>query len=122
MKANQNTLNDSVGSLHGSPNLTARHATVCVVLAKVEMTGIRETGEFERFDGVNWRPVTESAPQAKALVWMNEGTRSDISNAREFARSEGYSVLTFPCDEADPLGQARVAIMSLFKGNAPSNT
>ncbi len=110
-------LNDSGEGLSRSPNTTNGQAQT-IVLAKVEMTGIRETGEFERFDGVNWRPVTESAPQAKALVWMNEGTLSDLAKARTFARSEGYSVLTFPRDEADPLGQARVEIMSQFKGEA----
>lgn len=78
-----------------------------IVLVRVTMDGVRETGKMERFDGVNWRPSVESCPKAEALVWVNEGVEEDLQKAADFAKAEGYTVRTFETAEANPLGKAR---------------
>jgi len=83
-----------------------------IVLARTDMTGLRDTGQLERRDGVNWFPKFEPCPKASALVWLNEGTEADEAQARDFAQREGYSVLIFPTSEPDPLGKARAAVLA----------
>jgi hypothetical protein len=81
-----------------------------IVLAKVEMTGLRETGKFVRRD-MNWFKEFEAAPEAKALVWLLKGNESDEIKANTYAATEGYSVLTFPISEKDPIGKAKSIMM-----------
>ena len=83
-----------------------------IVLGRVEMTGIKETGKMVRFDGYNFRPETKSTPEAKALVWLLEGREADIASAKRFAGTEGYKVFLFPCDEKDPIGAAKKLILA----------
>lgn len=75
------------------------------------MTGIREAGRMVRFDGYNYKPETEAAPQAVAMVWLNEGTREDLEAAQKFAKAEGYRVFCFPTSERDPLAVAKSNMM-----------
>lgn len=81
-----------------------------IVLARVEMTGRRDTGEFERHNG-NWYPKYVDCERAVALVWLNEGGVADIRRASEHADREGYTVLLYTTTEKDPLGKARKAIL-----------
>lgn len=83
---------------------------VCIVLARAEMTGLRETDRFERRDG-NWYPVFAPCLRPVALVWLNEGSPVDLSNAKRYATSEGYRVFTFPTSESDPLKLAKAFVM-----------
>jgi hypothetical protein len=83
-----------------------------IVLAKVEMTAIRATGRT-RFDGANYFPVFEPAPEAKACVWLNKAKQSDIAKAETFAKTEGYTVFTYS-NERDPLGRAKKDVMKAF--------
>lgn len=83
--------------------------TQTIVLARNEMTGWRETDQFERRDG-NWYPVFEQCSRPVALVWLNCGIEQDVEKAQVFATREGYSVLLFPTDEKDPLASAKLEI------------
>lgn len=65
-----------------------------IVLTKVEMSGIRLTGRNIQRDGV-WREEVEPAPQAKACIWLNEGSEEDILKAKEYAKSSGHDVRLF---------------------------
>ena len=78
-----------------------------IVLARIEMTGVRETGRLVRFDGYNYRPETESTPEPNAMIWLNEGTESDEAKASAFAQREGYTVFTFSTCEREPLESAK---------------
>ncbi len=83
-----------------------------IVLAKVEMTGLKATGKF-RFDGGNYFPTYEPAPEAKSLVWLNNGKNSDVAKAEAFAKTEGYTVFCYS-NERFPLERARKEIMESF--------
>ena len=76
-----------------------------IVLVKVEMTALEPTGRL-RFDGANYFPVYQPAPEAKACVWLSDGKPRDIAKAKAFADTEGYTVFTYE-NEKDPLGRAR---------------
>lgn len=88
-----------------------------IVLAKVEMSGLRETGKFVQRD-VNWHPEFEAAPEAKAMVWLLKGNASDEVKANSFAETEGYSILTFPISEKDPIGKAKSIAMKQWNSMA----
>jgi predicted TIM-barrel fold metal-dependent hydrolase len=83
----------------------------CIVLARIENTALRYTGRLERYDGVNYRPIMEAAPEAKALIWLNNGTKDDVVNAEKFASKEGYTVILLTAKHPDPLNVARNRIM-----------
>ena len=85
--------------------------SAAIVLARVDLTGVEPTGEWERYDGVNYRPKVRIVAEAKACIWLRDGTRSDEAKAKAFAEKEGWTVLTFPTSEPDPLGLARRKIM-----------
>lgn len=80
-----------------------------IVLAKTDMSGRKETGNWERFNG-NYYPESVPAKAVKALVWLNKGTSADEDLAKAFAAREGYFVLTFPTTEKDPIGKAKLAL------------
>ena len=84
-----------------------------IVLARVGMTGSRFTGRQVMVDG-NWRAEIERAPEAKAAVWVNDGGAKELAKARAFAAQEGYTVLTFPLNEPDPIEAAKAAVMKEF--------
>lgn len=87
-------------------------AKMTIVLAWLENTGTRDTGEFERFDGVNYRPKLEVVPQAKSAVWLNAGTAADVEKATDYAEANHagdlkFAVFTYPTTEKDPLKRAK---------------
>lgn len=82
-----------------------------IVLARAEMTGIRETGAMHRPDGVNWVPEIETCKRPVAMVWLNEATAADAAKAHAFANAEGYRVFEYPLSERDPLTKAKNAVM-----------
>ena len=82
-----------------------------IVIAKVEMTGLRPTGRSVRFDGVNYRPQFEPAPEAKAAMWLRNGTDADVEKAISANARDGWKVYTFDKSERDPLGKARAAAL-----------
>lgn len=49
--------------------------------------------------------------RAEAAVWVNRGTADDLAKASAYAATEGYRVLTFPCEERRPLEAARAALL-----------
>lgn len=86
-----------------------KDTTKTIVLARKEMTGRQETGNWERYNG-NYYPEFVPAPVVKAMIWLNRGDESDVKKAKEYAAKEGYSVLTFPTTESDPLNTAKLAL------------
>mgnify|MGYP001590980931 CR=1 FL=1 len=92
-------------------------STQTIVLAKVEMTGLRATGRNIMKDR-NWFPEFEAAPEAKAMVWLNRGTAADIEKAQCFAEANGYTVLTFPTSGRDQLAKAKAIVMESFGVNS----
>ena len=83
-----------------------------IVLARVENTGIKKTGRWIK-EGVNYYEETESAPEAKAMVYSRD--LADLDRAEEFAADEGYEVFLLP-DVEDVLDHAREMVMKMQKG------
>jgi hypothetical protein len=42
-----------------------------------------------------------------AMVWSLSGDDADVAKAKTFAAANGYTVLTFPTTEQDPIGRAK---------------
>ena len=61
------------------------------------------------------RPVTRTVQSPRACMWVASGTDEDLTKARAWAAREGKTVFTFPATEQDPLGQARIKILSVGK-------
>lgn len=82
-----------------------------IVIAWVDDSGRKQDG-IEMRDG-EWRPKIVACQAAKAVVWLNEGSKSDILKAKEYAEKNlsGAIVLTFPTTESNPLERAREAVM-----------
>lgn len=93
-------------TLSGKPDFTEHRI---IVLATADMSGREETGNWERFNG-NYYPEFVAKRVVKALVWLNEGTAADVAKAERYAAQEGYTVLTFPLSERNPLEAARAAL------------
>lgn len=75
-----------------------------IVIAKVEMSGIEFTGKY--LDRYCTEPEIRRIPQAKGCMWLNDGGPTDVDKAKEFAKTEGYTVYTFQ-GEKDPVGKAK---------------
>ena len=58
------------------------------------------------------RPVTRSVQSPRACIWLASGTDEDLTRARAWATRENKTVFTFPISEQDPLGQAKIKIMT----------
>lgn len=87
-----------------------------IVIAWTTNTTLIPTGRMERFDGVNYRPEMKLAPEAKACIWLNNGTARDVKNALQYAKTidgDAVAVLTFPESEENPLGKARNHVLGL---------
>lgn len=87
-----------------------------IIITWADMTGMRDTGKLHRPDGINWQKVYESAPEAKAAMWLNDGTQNDIEKAEQHAKTlEPNSVLVrvycFNKGERNPLAKARAKIL-----------
>ena len=80
-----------------------------IVLAKVENTGLRDTGEFLMRDR-NWFPKFEACPEPKACMWLANGKQSDVEKAMWFAAQEGWTVFVYH-NERDPIRRAKLEIM-----------
>jgi len=65
----------------------------------------------ERRTDLGERPVFRDVTVVKAVVWLNEGTATDVVKAHAYADPRGYKVFTYPLDTADPLGAARKAML-----------
>lgn len=86
-----------------------------IVLAKVEMTGLKATGRNIMRDR-NYFPEYVPAPETKACMWLNNGTAEDVKKAKAFAKTEGYMVFTFN-GEKNPLAVARMLVMERFNNS-----
>lgn len=89
-----------------------------IIIAYVEMTGLKETGKLIRPDGVNYRKEFIPAEEAKAAVWLLQGNERDERKAVEHAKQTHsdkvrWEVFAFPAEEMDPLGRARKAILGV---------
>ncbi len=86
-----------------------------IVIAWVTMDGLEPTGRDVRFDRYNTRPEFVAAPLAKACTWTcGSEDPDDLRAAHLHAKRYGYSVMTFPESEGDPLGRARSAALAMF--------
>jgi len=83
-----------------------------IVLARVEMTGIEVAGKY--LYGYYTEPKIKRVPEAKALMWLEEGGMIDFENALKFARKEGYTAYRFSLEEKDPLGKAKEMILNWY--------
>lgn len=97
-----------------------------IVIAWADMTGARNTGEYERFDGCNFRPKFAPEPKGYACTWTLDGTEADLANAEAYrakdlvGQSQFSAVYTFPESEDEPLRKARAqAAAALAALNAP---
>ena len=79
-----------------------------IVYARAEKTKLEPTGRNVLRD-MNWFPEMISTWEGRAGMWLRNGTQADVEKARAALAAEGYSVLTYPNDERDPLGKARAA-------------
>lgn len=67
-----------------------------IVLARVEMSGVRTTGRMVKRD-LNWFQEAVAAPEAKALVYSSD--MADLEKARAYAATEGWSCWVMPNTE-----------------------
>ena len=58
------------------------------------------------------RPVTRTVQSPRACMWLAQATDEDLTKAQAWALREGKTVFTFPATEQDPLGQARIKILT----------
>lgn len=79
-----------------------------IVLARADIA-YRPVGTWRHDLGE--RPKMEEVPDPKSLIWLNEGTATDLKKAKAYARQEGYSVFTYPTTERDPLGRAKKDVL-----------
>lgn len=96
---------------HLSSALPSTQTYQTIVLARCDMGALRDTGRTERRDG-NYFPVFEAAKRAVACVWLNKGTAADLARAEAYAKAEGFTVITFPTNEPDPLGKAKAMMLA----------
>jgi hypothetical protein len=83
-----------------------------IVIAWAEETGLVPTGHYARKDGVNYFPEFARAWEAKAAMWLRQGSESDLAKAHEYAKRNGYSVFAYPTKEKDPLAKARKEVLA----------
>jgi hypothetical protein len=86
---------------------------VTIVIAWVDMTGLRKTGRNVWRDA-NWFPEVVAAPEAKSVIWLNRGRVDDIAKAEAYANVNGYAVHVFQTTEGDPRGIAEATELSKF--------
>lgn len=84
-----------------------------IVLARVEMTGTRPTGNMVKRD-LNWYPEVKPAPEAKALVYSSDIT--ELDKAQAFAKQEGWYCWEMP-DSNNLLQIARDRALHTFLHN-----
>jgi len=81
---------------------------IAIVLARIETDQvIVKQGRID----IGERHTFAEVPKPVSLMWLNEGTVSDVVAAKRFASKEGYSVFTYPVTESQPLQRARKDIM-----------
>ena len=56
--------------------------------------------------------MTRTVQSPRACMWLAQATDKDLVKARAWAAREGKTVFTFPAEEQDPLGQARIKILT----------
>jgi hypothetical protein len=88
---------------------TTAPATKCIVLARVEEDFVWD-GKPYAVD-LGQRAGLKSVKRPVTLVWCLRGDAVDTEKAHRFARAEGYSVLSYPVEESDPLARAKRDIM-----------
>jgi hypothetical protein len=84
------------------------------VIAWVHKNGnIEKTDEWERFDGVNWRPKFRTIPQPCAVVWLKSAAESALESAQRHAQTiEADFVRVYQyAKEQNPLGRARREVL-----------
>ena len=89
-----------------------------IVIAWVDKTGLQETDEYERFDGVNWSRKFKVIPEGKAAIWLNKGTIEDVARAKEYAKTLDHlrvEVYDLPITEQKPLELARSLVLNGFE-------
>ena len=76
---------------------------------------MRLTGRQIRYDGVNYKPETESCEQAKAARWTSRGGPADLEKARAHAATIDamrVAVYAYPTTERRAMAIARAAILA----------
>lgn len=96
----------------------------CIVIAWGDWTGLRKTGRMERFDGYNYRPAFEPAPEGRACIWTLDGDEDSFQAANTYAATIQaahpiVAVLRYPVSEEDPLGKARARMESILEKEGP---
>ena len=78
--------------------------------------GLEKTDEFERFDGVNWRPKFRTIPEAHSVVWLRSCDNAALSAAKKYAGTiEADYVRVYQYESEDsPLERARREVMRDF--------
>jgi hypothetical protein len=93
--------------------MSAHTPAQTIVIAWVEMTGTRFTGRYR--DRYALEPICVAEPEAKAAIWLNEGSADDIAKARKHLATIGEEwadVYTFDPGHPEPQKKARAMILA----------
>ncbi len=85
-----------------------------IVIAWADFSGARETGDFERFDGVNYRPKIERCLEGKAAIWSR--SMDELEMAENHAKTCIDSAVkdVFVMDDTDDvISQAKQKILTI---------
>ena len=88
------------------------HKAMQIVYARAEKTKLVLTGRTIRRDH-NYFPEMAVTWEGRAGMWLRHGTEADVAKAKASLAAEGYTVLTYPTTERDPLGKARDAVVKM---------
>jgi hypothetical protein len=91
-----------------------------IVYARAEQTKLVETGRMVTRD-LNYFPEMTATWEGRAGMYLRQGTSADVFEARRRLEPEGYTILTFPPEERDPLGKARDKVVAKAKTSAGRN-
>lgn len=84
-----------------------------IVLARMEETGVRETGKYFKHDR-NYFPETKTFREPHALMYINKERKGDLRKAENFAAREGYQVIVYPAGTRKPLEKAKAHMVDLY--------
>jgi hypothetical protein len=82
-----------------------------IVYARAEQTKMVPTGRHVTRD-MNIIPEFRFEWEGKAGMYLRKGKEADIAKAKKWLEAEGYTILTFPTTEQDPLGKAKAIVVS----------
>lgn len=116
------TIYKSSSSNRGPLNYRKAKATIQIVLAWADMTGMEATGR-QILKDMNYFPEFKPCVKAHSAMWLRRGTEKDIEKAEKHLDTIKGDYLTarvfvYPREEKQPLERARIEIMNYLKEEA----